>query len=217
MAAVAEVLDYARDTMLGFDEGFLPEDTEILRRLFREEKSLIEELLRLDNMALELPGDATGTVAVVGYAASYAKPATLWRVRQATLTYTAGDPRTIRIVPANWRHTIPATQPSMYFKDANFWPIDDGSTRIYGWALADDVEFDFVTEPTSHANDSSTLNAPDEAIPFLAMYLAHFMATRGKVADLTLREIKDLRDREKARLLALVKSQPGADPYPPGS
>jgi len=217
MATAADVLDLARDTMLGFGLGFLPEDTELLRRLFREERSLIEELLRLDNMALVMPGDATATVDVSSYVVSYAKPATLWRVRQAALDYTTGPSRTIKTVPANWRHTIPAFQPSMYFAGANFFPIDNGTTRIYGWTAADDVVFDFVTEPVALTAGTDTLNAPDEAVPYLGNYLAHFMAVRGKVAQLTLNEIKAHSEREKARLLALAKSQPGADQYPPGS
>jgi len=213
----SEIITMARDTMLGFDAGFLPTDAELLVRLSEEQRKLLEELLRLDNMAFVLPGDASGSVSVAVYAASYALPATLWRLREAEVTFSTGPSKTLKLVPSNWRHTVPQYTPSAYVKGSSFYPIDNGSTRIHGWSTASTVEFDFVTEPVNLTAASDTVASPDEAKGYLAHHLAHFMAVRGKVAEATLREVKELRDREKQRLMGLAKSVPGAEQFGPGS
>lgn len=212
----SEILTYARDTMLGFNTGFLPQDTELLVRLSQEQRKLLEELVHIDNMALDLPGDTSDTVDVSVYAASYALDVTLWRVRQAEVTYSAGPPKTLRIVPSSWRHTIPQFTPSAYIKGGSFYPLDNGSSRIHGWNLASTVVWDFITEPTDLTAGSDTVATPDEALGYLGHFLAHYMAVRGKVAEQTLREIKASRDQEKLRLIGLAKAQPAADQYHTG-
>lgn len=209
-----EVIQLARDTMLGFDAAFLPSETELLRKLLREERTLLEEFVLLDNMAFELPTDTETTVDVSVFAVSYAKPATLWRLRQATLVYSAGKSRTIRTVPANWRHSTPQQFPSMYFKGADFFPLDNGAVRRYGWDLAQDVVLDYITEPIAFATEEQELTAPDEAATYLGHVLAYFMAVRAKVASQSLTEIKEMKDTEHQRLLLLAGAQPGAESYP---
>ncbi len=209
-----EVIQLARDTMLGFDPAFLPTETELLRKLLREERSVLEELVLIDNMAFELPTDTQTTVGVSTFAVSYAKPATLWRLRQATLVYSAGRSRTIRTVPANWRHSTPQQFPSMYFQGVNFFPLDFGAARRYGWALAQDVILDYITEPIVFATEDQNITAPDEAATYLGFVLAHYMAVRAKVASQSLGEIKEMKDTEHQRLLLLAGAQPGAESYP---
>jgi len=214
MGQVSDVDEYARETMRGFDYRFLPLDDELMRRLWREERSLLSELVRIDNMALALPGDSQAAVDVSVYAASYDLPATLWRVRQATLSYSAGDSRPVRMVSANWRNGIPREHPSMYFQGSKLYPLDGGATRRYGWSLAASLDLEFIAEPRQLTSLDATLNAPDEAIPYLAMFLAHYMAVRGKVAQQTLAEIKALLSTARSRLFEEAGGLPGADPYP---
>jgi len=196
-------INLARDTMLGFDTRFLPDDTELIRRLNEEERRLIDELIRFDRMEMVFPGDANAAVSVAVWAASYTYPAAAWRIRQVRVNYVAGQPLVARIIPSNNRHNVPVHHPSLYIQGADFYPIDGGTsllTRIYGWGDASEVEFDYVTEPTALTAGTSTLNSPDEASTYLAMKLAHYMATRAKVADATMREIKEQLKDERTRL-----------------
>lgn len=205
MAAASEVLDLARDGMLGFDDAFL-EDAVLLRRLTQRQKVLIDRLIRLDRMGEALPGDANANVSVAVYAASYVIPAAAWRVRQTRVNYSSGTSQQAFIVPANWRHNVPEETPAMYFQGANFFPLDGATsvgTRIYGWLDAANVEFDYVTEPADLSADTDTIAAPDEAIPFLAADLKVLMGTRGKVAVTTLNEFKGDRDAEERKLFQL--------------
>lgn len=218
MATAADVLDFARETMRGFDTRFLPGDGELLRRLLRLEERTIEKLVRLDNMTLELPGDAQDTVDVSTYAASYDLDATFWRNRQATAQFSSGPDLPVRVVPPNHRGFVPETTPAAYIIGSKFYLMDGGAAaRVWGWSGVQSVVWDFVTAPAAHASDASTLNAPDEAVEYLAHELAVFMATRGKVAEATLREIKERRGEAWDDLVANAKGQPGADTYAEGT
>lgn len=206
----SEPIGLARDTMLGFDYSFLPQETELLRRLAQEQRKLLEELILLENMALELPGDKQFSVDISTYVASYSVPSDLWRVRQTTVEFSTGPDMAVRRVPSSWRNRVPQYQPAMYLQGSSFFPIDNGSTRTYGWSGAAAVVWDYITEPTDPAAATDLMEVPDEALEYLGAFLAHYMGVRGKVAELTLRELKGHREAAKARLLQLATALPGA-------
>lgn len=209
MALVSEVIDLARDRMLGFDTGFLPDNTEILRRITSREKVLVDRLIRIDRMGKSLPGDLNATVSVAVFASSYdysgVAPA-IWRIRQTRVNYSSGTPQEAKIVTSNWRHNFPPIHPSLYIQGTFFFPLDGATslvTRIYGWLDAASIEVDYVSEPVALTAAADTLAAPDEAVPFLAADLAVWLGTRGKVAVTTLNQFKEDRREEEEKLFFL--------------
>lgn len=216
MALASAVLDRARDTMRGFDTRFLPGSTELLRRLTDEERTLLHELVAVDNLSLSLPDDSSDTVDVSTYAVSYALPAGAWRTRAFSLAYTNGQDNPVRRVSPQHRLMVPQFTPSLYILGSDLYPIDGGSARLYGWSGAQTLTVHFITEPPELTAATDTLNAPDEAIPYLSFTLAHFMAVRAKSAEAILREIKEKRQEHHSRLMAQAAGVPGPDTYEAG-
>lgn len=214
MATAGDVTQLARDTMRGFDTRFLRTDQELWRRLLRLEKRTIRKLVRLDNMALSLPGDAQATIGLTPYQASYDLPLDFWAHRQMTAVYATGPDLPVRVVPSNHRGMVPATTPSLYLVGLGVFPMDGGAIpRRFGWAGASQLVVDYVTEPTLHTSSSSQLHAPDEAVEYLAHELALYMATRAKSAEAVLEEIRGRRAEVWEDLVAEAKSLPGADSF----
>lgn len=214
MATAGEVIQEARDVMREFDLGFLPTNQELWRRLSREERSLLDSLVKVAQSGFEFPGDGSGNVDISTWSESYANPATFWRHRHVMLNFAAGGKTPVQLVPYTWEQNLPPVEPAMFFRGGSFYPIDgvtDGmaSSRSLGWADADSVDIDFITEPTAKTADADTLDAPDPAVRYLGYRLASWMATRAKAASQTVQQIRaDARDA-RAELFEEVSGYPG--------
>ena len=215
---VQDVIDRARGVLIGFDTKFIL-DAELLRELSDEQENVIDRTVEGPNQGLPLPGDASDSVTLTPFAASYALPVTAWRLRAVELVRSAGDPSDVQLVAPSQRKGVPPTFPSAYVIGTNIFPIDgvfDGllASRTYGWESAATAAVDFVTKPVDLTSLAQTMDAPDEARSYLAHWAAVFMATRGHVSQAEVGQITARRDIEFLKYSATVNGFPGRRQFP---
>lgn len=184
----SDVLGRAREVLNEFDTHLIV-DARLFTELSDETEKLVEEIILWNNPAFPIPTDDSEIIDVSTYAASYDLHENFWRPRRATLNYASGQSQHIQLVPENVQYQVPLVTPSAVIKAAKIFPIDgtptDESGRIYGWTGAASITLNFATKPAAVTQDSDPVQAPDEAVQYLAYWLAHFMAVRAKAGEAT--------------------------------
>lgn len=221
MHTVGDVCTEAREVLRDFDTKFLPDNTQLHAVLGRQEKAILPSLVAIAKSGFEFPGDGSGNVDISTWAESYTLPDGFWRHRHTVVNFDSGAKIPVQVVPGSWEQNIPPVEPAMFLRGPNFYPIDgvtDGlaSSRSFGWSDADSVDIRFITEPTEKTSDGDALDAPDEAVAYLAYALARYMATRSKAADSTVQQIRSDQQSAYEALLNDVARYPGAENAPTG-
>jgi len=215
-ATVEAVIQEARDVMRDFDTDFLPTPDELVRVTNREERLVLVQVLEDAVSGFALPGDTPTSIEVSTHAESYALPGDFWRLRSDTLRLvkTDGSVRRVFLTIPEARNTIPGREPSAFIQAANLFLVDgvdtgDATNRMFGWQGVSTVDFTYVTEPAEKTDVAQELALPDEAVPVLIMRLALWLATRGKLAELTVQMIRDQLGRREAEMRRAIQSFPG--------
>ncbi len=151
-------------------------DAERLDPVNREVERLLDRIIQLNNLSYPLPGDICKTADISATLGPYSMPSDFWKPRRLRLTDTDGTRRTVHIVPEMHADLIPPRTPAGYFDRNIFYPLDgspaDVAGRTHSWEDADTLQILYVTRPVAAVDAEDTVEAPEDALPYLGAYMA---------------------------------------------